>query len=162
MTDEKRGFECEAIATDEAVALDSENQPENEPEKTESEKQDIAESNESNAQPDELDYAKIIEADIDELRKTFPELSELKTISELENPMRFAALRDLGLSASEAYLATATVRATYDNRAHLKASVPGSAGVATEMSRSEYAMARDIFTDLSDSEIRKLYRKVTK
>ncbi len=108
------------------------------------------------------DYSEIIEADIKELRTTFAELRDLESISELKNPLRFAALRDLGLSATEAYLATSAPRPVYDNRAHLTASVPGSAGVATEMSRNEYAIARDLFTELSDSEIRKLYRKVTK
>lgn len=109
-----------------------------------------------------IDYPSVIEADIKELRSQFPELRDLERISELKNPMRFAALRDLGLSATEAYLATSMPQRTYDNRAHLTASVPGSAGVASEMSHSEYAIARDIFTELSDSEIRKLYRKVTK
>lgn len=123
--------------------------------------EDSAEVDDGEAKVDAPDYEKIIEADLNELRASFPELRELKNISELKNPMRFAALRDLGLSAAEAYLATSSPRSSYDNRSHLRASVPGGAGVATEMSRSEYDIARDIFSELSDSEIRKLYRKVT-
>ena len=149
--EEEINVDAQEISTEEAPEIKG---AENEEEKTE--------EKDANPTSDATDYAKIIEADIEELRDAFPELKDLNAISELENPMRFAALRDLGLSATEAYLATSAPRPAYDNRAHLRASVPGGAGVATEMSRSEYAMARDIFTDLSDSEIRKLYRKVTK
>ena len=142
---------------------ESEDEPRELP--TESDEIQNAAEDEADLVPEEsesTDYSEIIEADIKELRTTFAELRDLESISELKNPMRFAALRDLGLSATEAYLATSMPRPAYDNRAHLTASVPGGAGVATEMSRNEYAIARDLFTELSDSEIRKLYRKVTK
>ena len=100
--------------------------------------------------------------DVMELKRIFPELRDISDVTELKNPMRYAALRDLGLSAEEAYLATRGRAAAYDNRAHLTRSVPGGASVSREMSRGDYDMAREIFSDLSDAEIRKLYRKVTK
>ena len=108
------------------------------------------------------DYGEIAANDLAELKRTFPELREVNDITELNNPMRYAALRDLGLSAEEAYLATNRQRSSYDNRAHLTPSVPGGASVVREMSRNDYDMAREIFSDMSDAEIRKLYRRVTK
>ena len=108
------------------------------------------------------DYAEIAREDISELKMRFPELQNINDLTELKNPLRYAALRDLGLSAEEAYLATGGRAPTYDNRAHLTKSVPGGASLSREMSRGDYDMAREIFSELSDAEIRKLYRKVTK
>lgn len=108
------------------------------------------------------DYGEIAANDLAELKRTFPELKDVYDITELNNPMRYAALRDLGLSAEEAYLATNRRYGSYDNRAHLTPSVPGGASVIREMSRNDYDMAREIFSDMSDAEIRKLYRRVTK
>ena len=111
----------------------------------------------------ETDYGEVIEQDLAELRESFPECrARLTGISELKDPMRFAALRDLGLSAKEAFLATGGVKRGYDNRAHLTSSVPAYAKAAQEMPRAEYEAARELFSDLTESEIRKLYRKVTK
>ena len=60
-----------------------------------------------------------VDEDIRTLREGFPELSELESITQLKNPTRYAALRDLGLSAEEAYLATSPRPRQPDNRAHL-------------------------------------------
>lgn len=38
--------------------------------------------------------------DIEELRRDFPELRDIESVTELSNPIRYAALRDIGLSAS--------------------------------------------------------------
>lgn len=111
---------------------------------------------------DAPDYDEIARADLIELKRSFPELRNISDITELQNPIRYAALRDLGLTAEEAYLATSRRRGSYDNRAHLTPSIPGSASVGGEMSGADYDMARELFSELSDSEIRKLYRKVTK
>lgn len=121
------------------------------------------ESDVKSAQDDTLDYEAIIKEDIDTLRAIFPELHGIRNITDLENPMRYAALRDLGLSAEEAYLATTPKRRTRDNRSHLLSGVPRSASAHTTlMSESELETARQIFSGLSDSEIKKLYKKVTK
>ena len=108
------------------------------------------------------DYAAIVEADLAELRERFPELRGLKDIGALKNPIRFAALRDMGLSATEAFLATEGVRRGYDNRSHLTGSIPGGAGIHSQMPRADFDMARELFSDVSDAEIRNLYRRVTK
>ena len=89
----------------------------------------------------------------------------MTSLSELENPARYGALRELGLTAREAYLATTTPKApishTYDNRSHLRSSVPRTHGaVGEQMSVNEMRAARELFSDLSDSEIVKLYKKV--
>ena len=112
---------------------------------------------------DEVDYAAVLGADIEELKATFPELGGMKNIDELADPVRFGALRDLGLSAKEAYLASGGKKRAYDNRTHLISSVPGSARSATDgISRVELDMARDIFGSMSEGEIQRLYRKVTR
>ncbi len=112
---------------------------------------------------DEVDYAAVLGADIEELKATFPELGGMKNIDELADPVRFGALRDLGLTATEAYLASGGKKRTYDNRTHLVSSVPGGARSAADgISRADLDMARDIFGSMSESEIQRLYRKVTK
>lgn len=112
---------------------------------------------------EEVDYAAVLGADIEELKATFPELGGMKNIDELADPVRFGALRDLGLTAKEAYLASGGKKRSYDNRTHLVSSVPGGARSAADgISRADLDMARDIFGSMSESEIQRLYRKVTK
>lgn len=108
-----------------------------------------------------VDYEELIENDLSVLRAEFPELKNIKSITDLDNPIRYAALRDLGLDAAEAYMATAK-RSRQDNRAHLRAAY--GKNVSTPygtMSHRELNEARELFTDLSDLEIQRLYRKVT-
>ena len=117
----------------------------------------------TNPTEDSVDYAAVLGADIEELKATFPELGSMQNIDELADPIRFGALRDLGLSAKEAYLASGGKKRSYDNRTHLVTSVPGGARSAVDgISRAELDMARDIFGSMSESEIQRLYRKVTK
>ena len=118
---------------------------------------------EAESAQDEVDYAAVLGADIEELKATFPELGGMKNIDELADPVRFGALRDLGLTAKEAYLASGGKKRSYDNRTHLVSSVPGGARSAADgISRADLDMARDIFGSMSESEIQRLYRKVTK
>lgn len=109
-----------------------------------------------------VDYEALIESDLDTLRAEFPELKGIKDITDLNNPLRYAALRDLGLSPEEAYLATAKRRAQ-DTRAHLRSAHGKNAGASIGMmSQHELSAARDLFPGLSDAEIQRLYKKVTK
>ena len=111
----------------------------------------------------EEDYARLAEEDMRELAALFPSLIGKKSITELENPVRYAALRDLGLSPKEAYLATTEPVKRYDNRSHLRSAVPhGAGGGIPQMSTREMDEARELFCGLSDREIRQLYKKVTK
>ena len=115
----------------------------------------------SNSEVATTDYAALAKSDAEYLSEHFPELSDIKDISELDNPLRYAALRDLGLTPEEAYLATAK-RKRQDNRAHLYTSVPRhTASPATGISERELIEARELFPGVSDAQIRKLYKKVT-
>ena len=83
-------------------------------------------------------------------------------ISDLKNPIRYGALRDLGLTPREAFLASGGKKEKEDNRAHLSSSVPRKfSSRFSEMPRAELDAARELFGDLSDAQIRNLYKKVT-
>ena len=151
---------------DEAVSQDEAAEAEIPKDETESDNDTLTDEkvadDDHEGNTEQLDYNEIAAEDLSMLKRSFPELKNLRDITELQNPIRYAALRDLGLTAEEAYLATNRRTSSYDNRAHLTPSVPGSASVNREMSRNDYDMACEIFSELSDAEIRKLYRKVTK
>ncbi len=105
------------------------------------------------------DYAAIAMRDLAELAEIFPEVRSKRSITELSNPLRYAALRDLGLTPKEAYLATEDRRIA-DNRAHLTSRVPSSARAGAALSGRELDMARELFSGLSEREIQRLYKKV--
>ena len=108
------------------------------------------------------DTDELIREDIEELKQEFAELSELSDITELNDPIRYAALRDLGLTPREAYLATSSVK-KQDNRSHLRGSPTVNASrKRSSMTMREWNVARALFEDLDDAEIEKLYRKVNK
>ena len=110
-----------------------------------------------------VDYAEVIREDLRLLSENFSELKEIKDITDLDNPLRYAQLRDLGLSPAEAYLATAQRRKGTDNRSHLRSSIPARRSASgLSMTRGELEEARELFPSLSDTEIQKLYKTVTK
>ena len=112
---------------------------------------------------EQTDYEALERADMAELSSIFPELRGKSRVSELNNPLRYAALRDLGLTPKEAYLATSEPRRAYDTRSHLVSSVPGGATAPQDtLSKNELDAARELFSGLSDREIQKLYKKVSK
>lgn len=111
----------------------------------------------------EPDYSSIVEDDLKTLRESFRELRELSDITELENPLRFAKLRDAGFSAVEAYLECTKQKKPSDNRSHLHSSLPISRSAKqSSMSREELQIARELFPEASDAEIQKLYKSVTR
>ena len=112
-----------------------------------------------------IDYEALEKEDLEALKEEFPHLRSLHSVIELDNPERYAKLRDLGLSAREAYLATTNPKkekpVTYDNRSHLHSTVPKSHGGRVDaMSIGELHEARELFAGMSDSEIIRLYKKV--
>lgn len=118
--------------------------------------------NTEDAPEESPDYAEILEADMNELSEEFSPGAQIK-ITDLRNPIRYGALRDLGLTPKEAYLASGGKKEKANNRAHLSSSVPRKISASfSEMPRAELDAARELFSDMSDSEIRNLYRKVTK
>ncbi len=109
------------------------------------------------------DYEKIAKEDLAALKAQFPALAGLASLGALPNPVRYAELRELGLSPAEAYLATGGApRKRSDNRAHLQSAVPriGALG-STTLSAEEMAEARRLFSDLDDAQIHRLFKKVT-
>ena len=123
-----------------------------------------AEVSEDNGDGDEggVDYEALIASDIAALKAEFPELKGITDITELNNPLRYAALRDLGLTPTEAYMATAK-RRTQDTRAHLKsAHGKGAAVSAGMMSQLELATARELFPGKNDAELQRLYKRVSR
>lgn len=120
-------------------------------------------------------WQKQAQADIDAIHAAFPETAKFKSLSELPNKMKFAHLMDnkeLGLTAVEAFAAThpdiANAHVAAANRAknlagtksHLSSSVPkGAKDTSVSISRSELSEYRDMFPDLSDAEIKKLYKR---
>lgn len=131
------------------------------------EENDVEDVTNSDAKTEEddvtVDYGEIERQDLEELRSIFPHLKNKTSIMELNNPLRYAALRDLGLTPKEAYLATNEPQQTYDNRSHLRSSVPKSASAPQNiLSRGELEAARELFSGLSDREIQKLYKKVSR
>ena len=122
----------------------------------------LPEDSDAAAVSETVDYEALIAEDLDTLRAEFPELRGIKDITYLNNPLRYAALRDLGLTPEEAYMATAKRRAQ-DTRAHLKSAHGRNAAASMGMmSQPELTMARDIFPGLSDAELQRLYKRVTK
>lgn len=110
----------------------------------------------------EIDYEALIASDVAYLKAEFPELAGIKNVTDLNNPLRYAALRDLGLTPAEAYMATAK-RSARDTRSHLMSARGRSmAQDAGMMSQLELATARDLFPGRSDSELQRLYKRVTK
>lgn len=109
----------------------------------------------------ETDYAELAKKDARELRSEFPELSQLSSVTELDDPIRYGALRDLGLTPREAYLATRK-SPKVDNRSHLRPTRSVARGAAPLMTEAEMNAAREIFSGVSDAEIRQLYKRVTK
>ena len=108
-----------------------------------------------------IDYAELLKSDMNELTEELSASETLK-ITDLKNPIRYGALRDLGLTPKEAYLASGGRKERFDNRAHLSSSVPRKMAASfSEIPRAELDTARELFSDMNDSEIRNLYKKVT-
>ncbi len=108
-----------------------------------------------------IDYAELLKSDMNELTEELSASETLK-ITDLKNPIRYGALRDLGLTPKEAYLASGGRKERVDNRAHLSSSVPRKMAASfSEIPRAELDTARELFSDMNDSEIRNLYKKVT-
>ena len=110
----------------------------------------------------DTDYEEILTSDMEELRESFSELGADFSVTDLKNPIRYGALRDMGLTPREAYLATGGRARTQDNRAHLTVSAPTSLAKRSLGSpRAELKIAREIFSDMSEAELQKLYKKVS-
>ena len=132
---------------------------------------DKATKSETEEAQTEIDYSVIAAEDLSEIKKLFPEFSELRDIRELTNATRFAELRDAGLSVSEALAATNMDRmisslakriARQDTKSHLRSAVPSASALQkNRMSAEELHSARELFGSLSDRELENLYKRAT-
>ena len=119
---------------------------------------EAVDTTEESASVAESEYT--LEGDISALLKELPSLRE--TLGGGINAARYGELRRMGLSAREAYLA-ASSRVGSDSRSHMVTGVPLGAHAPTAgMSSSEMELARGLFSGMSESEIKRLYAKVTK
>ena len=108
------------------------------------------------------DYEALMRSDVEALKAQFPELSGINDVTDLNNPLRYATLRDLGLTPEEAYLATAK-RVGVDTRSHLRSAHGRNASTSqSAMSQHELAAARELFPGKSDRELQNLYKRVSK
>ncbi len=121
------------------------------------------ESADGDATEEAVDYAALAAEDLAALKAQFPALREISSLAALPDPVRYAELREMGLSPKEAYLATGgTARSRTDNRAHLLSAVPRQGALAENLPTAEQmAEARRLFSNLSDAQIHRLYQKVT-
>ena len=109
--------------------------------------------------PTELSDEEPLPSFSDELSELSREMPELATHDEA----RYSELRALGLTPREAYLATSRPRTRSDNRSHLKDVTPSRAHVPySGMTRQTLEGARALFEGMSDAEIQRLYKKVTR
>lgn len=121
------------------------------------------ESDDADATGAPVDYAALAARDLGEIKRLAPALAGLSHLAELPNALRYATLRDAGLSVEEAlhaachaYLAPRAA----DNRAHLRSAVPiGAAGTPSRMTAAEMREARELFGDLTEGEIERLYAR---
>lgn len=121
------------------------------------------ESDDADATGAPVDYAALAARDLGEIKRLAPALAGLSHLAELPNALRYASLRDAGLSVEEAlhaacyaYLAPRAA----DNRAHLRSAVPiGAAGTPSRMTATEMREARELFGDLTEGEIERLYAR---
>lgn len=123
----------------------------------------------------QTEFEKKMLSDFAEIQREFPETRGLKSLREIENLAKFGRFRDLGLSPKEAYaaanpdsvrksVAAATKQQSLnETKAHLKSAVPaGSKDDGIAISKKELKEWRDLFPNLSDKEISKLYKESAK
>lgn len=121
------------------------------------------------------EFEKKMLSDFAEIQREFPETRGLKSLREIENLAKFGRFRDLGLSPKEAYaaanpdsvrksVAAATKQQSLnETKAHLKSAVPaGSKDDGIVISKKELQEWRDLFPNLTDKEISKLYKESAK
>ena len=121
-----------------------------------------------------VDYASMATADIAELGRLYPSLG-ITDLRQIDNPGRYGALREMGLSVEEAFLATNADRVhahssgttvhRADGKAHIRGDMPAKGASATDgftLSASQMRDARELFPGMSDKEIIALYKSVSK
>ncbi len=107
------------------------------------------------------------EQDIRELSRLFPEAG-ITCLEDMDAPARFAHLRAGGLTVEEAYLATNFNRLLRTReelhreagKSHMRSARVAAVSCTGRIPPAELLRARDMFGNLPDKEIERLYRKV--
>lgn len=145
-------------------------------EKQDAEDKERAEFDEYKRKKANLAFEKKALADLAEIQKECPETKKYKHFSEMPNSKRYAELMATEkMTPVEAYLAShpresrqGIVEATKqqslnDTKRHLKSAVPnnGGSGDPAYISKSEMRRYREMFPEMSDTEIRALHKRAT-
>ncbi len=119
------------------------------------------------------EFEKLARADLAELHAAYPETKQYTDIRNLPDDIlkKFGRYRDLGLPAKEAYaaanpdgirtsVATAVKKKSlHESKSHLHTAVPkGSKDDGIVMPKKDMAYWRDLFPNMSDKEIKSLYK----
>ncbi len=119
------------------------------------------------------EFEKVARADLAELHASYPETKQYKDIRDLPKDIlqKFGRFRDKGLTAKQAYAASnpdgirttvATAvkkKSLHESKSHLHTSVPkGSKDDGIVMPKKDMAYWRELFPNMSDKEIRSLYK----
>ena len=97
--------------------------------------------------------------DILELKNQFPETSGEGSQGEIVNSEKYRRFREIGLTPAEAYMACGGGRA----KERLRPTSPLSVKRRDDgIPQRQLRMARELFSEMSDTEIQALYRRVTK
>ena len=123
-------------------------------------------------------FDRMIENDIAAIRQAYPEMHDLSSVKEFDDPKRFGELRDRGLSASEAFLVTnragleaarkkqkeaaEAAAAKQAGKAHLTGDGGRSAQTSDEVPPEVRKTMLGMYPDLSDKEMKRLYRQARK
>ena len=99
------------------------------------------------------------EAEITALKESFPELLGIDSLGALKNPEKYEKFRRMGLTPTEAYMASGEHRLAVRG---IPASPLSVARRSEGIPDRQLRMAREIFTGLTDVEIQALYKRVTK
>lgn len=120
-------------------------------------------------------FDRMIEKDIAAIRQAYPEMHDLSSVKEFDDPKRFGELRDRGLSASEAFLVTnragleaarkkqkeaaEAAAAKQAGKAHLTGDGGRSAQTSDEVPPEVRKTMLGMYPDISDKEMKRLYRQ---
>jgi hypothetical protein len=98
--------------------------------------------------------------DIDAINSRFPD-AKLSSLEDIKNTSKYVALRDKGVSAEEAY--AQVIQPKEDGKKHMTATASKTTpSRGAQMTAFEKRAARDLFPGMSDAEIQKLYKRVSK
>ena len=101
-----------------------------------------------------------VKADIDAINSRFPD-AKISSLEDIKNSSQYVALRDKGVSPEEAY--AQAIQPKEDGKKHMTATASKTTpSRGAQMTAFEKKAARDLFPGMSDAEIQKLYKRVSK